>query len=178
MTTTIETTVEHARRTEAATRLGAVLPYQPTPADVEAAVARLHDVQRRGAARTVSEADLRGLVEVYRRALALAAEYGWDLHSVAVTTHGGWTTNSYSYRADTTYAHIEATRPLHVPGAAVAIVTGPGGIRVERGRASSRPYGNGWTWKVQIRVGADERRRPECWGTAPRIGDSVLAWRW
>jgi len=175
--TAIETTVEHERRVEAATRLGAVLPYKPTLADVDAAVARLRDVQRRATARTVTEAHLRGLVEVYRRALDLAAEYGWDLRSVVVTTHGGWTANGYSYRADTTYVHIDATRPWHVPGAAVAIVTGPGGIRVERGHASSRAYGRGWSWKAQIRVGTDERR-PECWGTVPRVDNGMLVWRW
>ena len=166
-------------RHEGAQRLGAVLAFLPTEADVQSAIVRLDEVQRRATARTLSERNLRYAVETYLRALALADECGWDQRGVSVWMCGGHVPKSYGgYRAKTTTVRIDATRPWHHPGDQIAVRTGPGGISVARVQASSRTRGAGSTVSVQIRVDAtEEKRRPECWGVKPRLSDGALVWR-
>jgi len=167
------------RTREAARRLGAVLPWHPTEAAIEAACDALDRTQKRARARTQSHGDLRAAVEVYAEAMALCHDHGWDPIGLHVTRLGGGVPNSYQGQATTTAIHVDATRAVHVPGAVVAIQTGPGGIWSCRIDADRRPYGRTLTYRVSVLVPEGTRIRPALRDTTPRLeSDTCLWWRW
>jgi hypothetical protein len=173
---TTDQTADQTRR-EAAARLGAVIPWRPSEAAIRAAVEQLAAVQRRARERRLDESDVRAAVARYADVLALAEAHGWSAHTVHVWVSGGCVPHSYAYRADATWLHVEATRPVHVPGAQVPVQTGLGGIRATRDRADSRPHGRGPTWRASVDVG-DCTIRPEIAGVTPRLERGVLRWVW
>lgn len=175
----MQTEIIAAVRThEAARRLGAVLPWHPTEAAIEAACDALDHTQKRARARTQSHGDLRAAVEVYQEAMALCHAHGWDPIGLHVTRLGGGVPNGYQGQATTTAIHVDATRPVHVPGATVAIQTGPGGIRSDRVDADRRPYGRTLTYRVSVLVPEGTRERPDLRSTTPRLESGCLWWRW
>lgn len=173
-----------APRHEAAQRLGAVLPWRPTEAAIAAAAANLAQVQKRARQRTLGESDLRAAVEIYEEAYALAERHGWSPHTLVVAMNGGCVPNAYYGRAETTYLNVSATRPFHVPGAQVAIQTGPGGISASRNDADKRPHGRGPTWRVSLDAREpglglhSTTERPPLRGATPRLTQGVLGWVW